>query len=62
MKDDFTNNMTHELKTPIAIAYAANDSLLQFPDPQDEERTKNTLQLPSINCQNFPVWSRVFSP
>lgn len=44
MKDDFTNNMTHELKTPIAIAYAANDSLLQFPDPADEARTRKYLK------------------
>lgn len=43
MKDDFTNNMTHELKTPIAIAYAANDALLQFPDPADEARTRKYL-------------------
>lgn len=28
MKSDFTRNMTHELKTPIAIAYAASDTLL----------------------------------
>lgn len=43
MKDDFTNNMTHELKTPIAIAYAATDSLLQFPDPDNTERTRRYL-------------------
>ena len=28
MKSDFTNNITHELKTPIAVAYAATDALL----------------------------------
>jgi len=30
MKNDFTNNMTHKLKTPIAIAYSANDVLLSY--------------------------------
>lgn len=43
MKDDFTNNMTHELKTPIAIAYSANEALLQFPEPENVERTRKYL-------------------
>ena len=37
MKSNFTNNITHELKTPIAVAYAANDALLNF--NQAEEQT-----------------------
>lgn len=30
MRLDLTHNVTHELKTPIAVAYAAGDSLLNF--------------------------------
>ena len=43
MKSDFTNNITHELKTPIAVAYAANDALLNF--NQAEEKTQRDKYL-----------------
>lgn len=43
MKDDFTNNMTHELKTPIAVAYSATDALLNFDLSKDEEKRKKYL-------------------
>lgn len=43
MKSDFTNNITHELKTPIAVAYAANDALLNF--NQAEEKSKRDAYL-----------------
>lgn len=41
MKTDFTDNMTHELKTPIAIARTSGDILLRFPDAADKTRIKH---------------------
>lgn len=45
MKDDFVGNMTHELKTPIAIAYAANDSLLNFDTADDTAKRTAYLNI-----------------
>ena len=45
MKTDFTNNVTHELKTPIAVAYAANDALLNFGEQADEAKQRHYLAL-----------------
>lgn len=45
MKTDFTNNITHELKTPIAVAYAANDALLNFGQQADEDKRNHYLTL-----------------
>ena len=45
MKDDFTHNMTHELKTPVAVAYSAVDSMLRYYDQSDEARNKQFLRI-----------------
>ncbi len=43
LKTNFTNNMTHELKTPIAVSYAAIDALLVSEHPPSKERQKKYL-------------------
>lgn len=43
MKEDFTHNITHELKTPIAVAYAANDALLNFNGAENLTKRQNYL-------------------
>lgn len=45
IKTDFTNNITHELKTPIAVAYAANDSLLNFDASRNTPRMNRYLKV-----------------
>lgn len=49
MKDDFVSNMTHELKTPIAIAYSANDALINYDTANDP--AKKTIYLMIANKQ-----------
>lgn len=43
MRMDFTHNITHELKTPIAVAYAANDALENFGAADDGARRAKYL-------------------
>ncbi len=45
MKDDFVNNITHELKTPIAVAYSAADSLLNFKQGDDKMKRDKYLTI-----------------
>lgn len=53
MKDDFTHNITHELKTPVAVAYAANDALLNYKADEDPEKRKRYLTVISTQLKSL---------
>ena len=45
IKSDFVNNITHELKTPISVAYAATDALLNYGMMDDTVKRNQYLQI-----------------
>jgi signal transduction histidine kinase len=53
LKTDFTNNITHELKTPIAVAYAANDALLNFNLAANKPQRDNYLRICQAQLQRL---------
>ncbi|RGX08128.1 sensor histidine kinase [Bacteroides ovatus] len=53
MKSDFTNNITHELKTPIAVAYAANDALLNFNQAEEKSKCDQYLRISQEQLQRL---------
>ncbi|MDR0893927.1 MAG: HAMP domain-containing histidine kinase [Prevotellaceae bacterium] len=53
LKTDFTHNITHELKTPIAVAYAANDALLNFNLAENKPQRDNYLRICQAQLQRL---------
>jgi signal transduction histidine kinase len=53
IKNDFINNMTHELKTPISTVSAAVDALLHFGALDDRRKTEEYLHISQNNLQRL---------
>lgn len=45
MRKDFTHNVTHELKTPIATARAATEALLEYSADEDRQKRQRYLSM-----------------
>lgn len=48
MRRDLTHNITHELKTPISVAYTANDALRNFSDDNNPTRRERYLEIVAL--------------
>jgi two-component system phosphate regulon sensor histidine kinase PhoR len=53
VKNDFINNMTHELKTPIATVYAAVEAMQNFNALNDHRKTQNYLDISKQELQRL---------
>jgi signal transduction histidine kinase len=53
VKNDFINNMTHELKTPIATVYAAVEAMQNFNALSDQRKTKSYLDISKQELQRL---------
>ena len=48
MRRDLTHNITHELKTPISVAYTANDALRNFAADNNPTRRERYLEIVAL--------------
>lgn len=53
MRLDFTHNITHELRTPISVAAAANEALLDFGVAESKERREHYLRAIDVQLKNL---------
>jgi signal transduction histidine kinase len=53
MKNDFISNISHELKTPIAIVASAIEGIQSFNDTNDKEKTNKYLQISEVELQKL---------